>query len=89
MAGGQNSFQRAWDTALDTFGYAGPSGASDTTSAMLPAAGAAALAPQAKARNNLIETLANPTATRGQQDAAFDRYHNGPGQKLARQVSGW
>lgn len=87
--GGAGFLRRAWDTAVNTFGYAGPAGASEAASAMQPAAGALALGPQGAARNNLINTLASPTSSGGQQDAAWDRYSNGPGQKLAKQVSGW
>jgi hypothetical protein len=85
-SGGQNFFSRAWDVAKETFGYAGPAGASEAAAAIQPAANAMMLAPQAKARNNLIETLASPTSTGSQVDKAFDKYHNGPGQKLIKHV---
>jgi hypothetical protein len=85
-SGGQNVLSRAWDVARETFGYAGPPGASEAAAAIQPAANAMMLGPQARAKNNLIQTLASPTSSSGQVDAAFDRYHNGPGQKLIKHV---
>lgn len=85
-SGGQGFLSRAWDVAKETFGYAGPAGASEAAAAIQPAANAMMLAPQAKARNQLINTLANPTSTNSQTNAAFDKYHNGPGQKLIKHV---
>jgi hypothetical protein len=89
VTGGGGFFSNMWNTAMNTIGYAGPSAASDAPGAILPAAGAAALAPQGMARNGLINSLANGGTSPAQQNAAFNRYSSGPGQKLAGHVSKW
>jgi hypothetical protein len=87
----------AWDTAKhyasravnvvkETLGYAGPAGSSEAASALEPAANAALLKPQGDARNDLIRKLASEGSGRA-ADKAFDRYHNGPGQRLAQEVA--
>lgn len=86
VSGGQNFFSRAWDVVKETFGYAGPAGASEAASAIPAVKDAALLVPQGRARNDLINTLANPTSNNQQVDKAFDRYHNGPGQQLLKHV---
>lgn len=80
---GGGFFGRAWNVAKETFGYAGPAGASEAASAIPAAAHAAMLVPQANARNDLIRKLSSEGSGQA-ADRAFDRYHNGPGQKLAK-----
>jgi len=86
--GGEGWLSRGWNVVKETFGYAGPAGASEAAAAIPAAAGAAMLVPQGRARNNLINTLANPTSSNRQIDGAFNRYHNGPGQKLLKHIPG-
>jgi hypothetical protein len=78
----------AWNTIKETFGYAGPAGASEAAAAIPAAAGVAMLAPQAKARNNLIRSLASPTSSNAQINGAFDKYNNGPQRKLLKHIPG-
>jgi hypothetical protein len=87
--GGESWWSWFVDRGKETLGYAGPNGPSEAASAIAPAGGALALKPQGDARNHLIETLANPTSSGRQVDQAFDRYHNGPGARLAKHVSGF
>jgi hypothetical protein len=85
-ATGGGFVSRAWNVVKETFGYGGPAGASEAASAIPAAKDAALIVPQARARNELIKTLSDPTSNNHQVDKAFDKYHNGPGQKLLKHV---
>lgn len=71
----------------NTIGYGGPSGASEAASAIQPAAGVMAIAPQARNRNALIRDMAQNGGNYSESN--FTRYNYGKAAQLSRSVGKW